>query len=182
MQPFLDMEFMRGFEEGKQAGFEKKVLAYENQIEFLKTLIRGLTKEENAMKVDVRKLYEEEKDDLWFMVSDYQPMINAFGNVAVQVDDDSYQGDTFVLYDNDGRIGILFFGWGSCTGCDALQGCRNIDEVQELCDDLQRDIRWFDSKAEALKWAQEKDWETEWTWHESKGREFVQKITEYLSK
>ena len=38
--------FKRGFEEGKQAGWDKRVLAYENEIKFLKTVIRGLTKEE----------------------------------------------------------------------------------------------------------------------------------------
>jgi hypothetical protein len=133
------------------------------------------------MNVDVRKLYNKD-EGLYFHISDYQPMIDAFGKVVVQVDDDDYQGDTRVLYDNDGRIGFLIFGWGSCCGCDALQACDTMDDVQELCDDLQRDIKWFDSKEEALKWAKEKDWETEWFWHEEEGREFVQKIIEYLSK
>ena len=38
--------FERGFEEGKKAGWDERVLAYENEIEFLKTIIRGLTKAE----------------------------------------------------------------------------------------------------------------------------------------
>ena len=133
------------------------------------------------MKIDVRKLYTED-EDRYFCVSDYQPMIDAFGNVVVQVDIGSYHGDTLVLYDNDGRIGFLVFGWGSCCGCDALQACINFDDVQELCDELQRDIKWFDSKAYALKWAKEKDWDTEWFLYEDEGKEFVQKIIEYLSK
>ena len=49
LKPILDKEckeaFKRGFEEGNQAGWDKRVLAYENEIEFLKTIIRGLTKE-----------------------------------------------------------------------------------------------------------------------------------------
>ena len=53
LKPILDKEckeaFHRGFEEGKQAGWDKRVLAYENEIEFLKTIIRGLTKEEIIM-------------------------------------------------------------------------------------------------------------------------------------
>ena len=36
--------FKRGFEEGQQAGWEKRILAYENEIKFLKDIIRGLTK------------------------------------------------------------------------------------------------------------------------------------------
>jgi hypothetical protein len=108
-------------------------------------------------------------------------MIDAFGKVAIQVDDDDYQGDTRVLYDNDGKIGFLIFGWGSCSGCDALQACVHFFEVQQLCDELQNDIKWFDSKEDALKWAKEKDWATEWFWHEEGGKEFVQKVIEYLS-
>lgn len=132
-------------------------------------------------KIDVRKLYPDATED-YFYVGDYQPMIDAFGNMVAQQEIGSYQGDTLVLYDNDGRIGFLVFGWGSCSGCDALQACDNIEEVQELCDDLQRRIEWFNSKEDALKWAKEKDWETEWFLYEEEGNEFVQKIIEYLSK
>ena len=50
LNPILKEEcnkaFKRGFEEGKQAGWDKRVLVYENEIEFLKNIIRGLTKEE----------------------------------------------------------------------------------------------------------------------------------------
>ena len=130
------------------------------------------------MKVDVRELYKGENPS-WLY--DYQPMIDAFGKVAIQVDDDAFQGDTRVLYDNDGKIGFLIFGWGSCSGCDALQACVTFYDVQELCDELQNDIKWFDSKEDALKWAKEKDWATEWFWHEEEGKEFVQKVIEYLS-
>lgn len=43
LKPILKEEFQRGFEEGKQAGWDKRILAYENEIEFLKNIIRGLT-------------------------------------------------------------------------------------------------------------------------------------------
>ena len=51
--------------------------------------------------IDVRTLYKEEEGNYgWY---DYQPMVEAFGNVVVQVDDDDYQGDTRVLYNNNGK-------------------------------------------------------------------------------
>lgn len=131
-------------------------------------------------RIDVRKLYDAE--DIWGGWSNYQPMIDAFGNVVVQVDDDDYQGDTRVIYDNDGRIGWLIFGWGSCGGCDALQACDDIDEVQELCDSLQNGIKWFDSKQEALSYFKNKDWETEWYWHEEETKRFVKEAIDYLSR
>lgn len=126
-------------------------------------------------RVDVTELYGKEK--YWY---DYQPMINAFGNVVVQVDDNDYQGDSRVLYDNDGRIGWLIFGWGSCSGCDALQACDTIDEVQKLCNELQDDIKWFDNKEEALLWVNGRDHEAEWYWHCDESRDFLQKVKDYL--
>jgi hypothetical protein len=134
------------------------------------------------MKVDVRELYKDTDQKYYFSVYDYQPMIDAFGKVAIQVEDNDYQGDTRVLYDNDGKIGFLVFGWGSCSGCDALQACSNYDEVQELCDELQNKIQWFASKEEALAWAKEKDWEIEFYWHEEETKEFVREIIKYLEK
>lgn len=134
-----------------------------------------------ANRIDVNKLYTLD-EEWWFCISDYQPMIDAFGNVVVQVNDNDYQGDTRVLYDNDGRIGFLIFGWGSCSGCDALQACENMGEVQQLCDSLQDSIKWFDSKEDALRWAKEKDWAAEWYWHEEEGKKFIREMTDYLSK
>ena len=107
-------------------------------------------------------------------------MIDAFGEVAIQVEDGDYSGDTRVLYDNDGRIGHLIFGWGSCSGCDALQGCNTVEDVQELCNDLENSIRWFDTKEEAIEWFENHDWEGDWTYHDDNTKEYVQKVLEYL--
>ena len=128
--------------------------------------------------VDVKKLYPYFKEGCG--VCDYTPIVEAFGNVAVRVDDDGYQGDTWVLYDNDGKIGYLIFGWGSCTYCDALQGCDTIEEVQELCNKLENDIRWFDTAEEALKWFNKYDWEGDWSWHCDEGKLFVREAIGYL--
>ena len=57
LKPILDKEckeaFKRGFEEGKQAGWDKRVLAYENEIECLKILLGLPTKEEKTIKHQV---------------------------------------------------------------------------------------------------------------------------------
>lgn len=129
------------------------------------------------MKIDVRELYPE--DECYW--SDYQPMLDAFGNIAVQVDDDDYQGDSRVLYDINGKIGFLRFGWGSCSGCDALQACDSLEEVQELCDSLQGQIKRFDNKQHALEWFMQHDWYGDYDWREDETAEFVKKCIEYLS-
>lgn len=128
--------------------------------------------------VDVKKLYPDFEKR--YGEGDYDPMVEAFGNVAVRVDDDAYQGDTQVLYNNDGKIGYLIFGWGSCCCCDALQSCNSIEEVQELCNELENDILWFDTAEEALKWFNEHDWLGDWSWYTDEGKQFVHEAITYL--
>ena len=94
-----------------------------------------------------KELYEDK--GYWY---DYQPMLEEFGEILVQVDEDNYQGDSYLLYKRDNQYGFLIFGWGSCSGCDALQSCDNIDEVQELMNQLYSDIKWFDSLEEVKKY------------------------------
>lgn len=94
-----------------------------------------------------KELYKDK--GYWY---DYQPMLEEFGEILVQVDEDSYQGDSYLLYKRDNQYGFLIFGWGSCSGCDALQSCDNIDEVQELMNQLYSDIKWFDSLEKVKKY------------------------------
>jgi hypothetical protein len=89
----------------------------------------------------------------------YQPIIDALGTAVVQVDDDDYQGDTRVIFKKGKEYGYLKFGWGSCSGCDALQACDSIEEVQKLVDELQEQVKWFDSLEELQKFFRTHDWE-----------------------
>ena len=129
------------------------------------------------------ELYPQEKNDLWntdIYESDYQPIVDAFGNIILQESDDDYQGSTWVLYQDNDKIGFLRFGWGSCSGCDALQACRSIEEIQELMDDLWQSIMWFETKAEALQFFVEHDWEGDWDYQVSESRQFIEKATQLL--
>ena len=131
------------------------------------------------MKVDVKEIYkDEDESDCW---SDYQPMLDAFGKIAIQIDDDDYQGDSRLLYDENGKIGVLIFGWGSCGGCDALLACDSLEEVQELCDSLQGAIKWFDDKKQALEYFTNHDWQGDYSWYQTETKEFINKCIEYLS-
>ena len=55
------------------------------------------------MKI-AKELYEE---GCWY---DYQPMLEEFGEILVQVDEDDYQGDSYLLYKKDNQYGFLVFG------------------------------------------------------------------------
>ena len=132
------------------------------------------------MSKSVREIYG--KNELESCIYNYQPMIDSFGQPIIQIDDDGYSGDTRVFfYDNvEDRFGHLIFGWGSCSVCDALQGCINMDEVQELYNELENDIKWFKTKAEALEWFNTHDWEGNYYGHCEETKKYVDVVKEYL--
>ena len=96
----------------------------------------------------------------------YTPIINALGEVVCRVeipDCGGYHGDTQVLLHDkvSGRYGYFLFGWGSCSGCDALLRCKSYEEVDELIDSISQSIRWFDDETEALRFFTEHDFTTD---------------------
>jgi len=107
------------------------------------------------------KTYEEmygKPDSGWFYPSGgYQQILDAIGEIVVQVDEDGYQGDTWVLYRRGDEFGYLQFGWGSCSGCDALQACDSPKEVEELGRDLENSVMWK-SREEMLRYFNDHDW------------------------
>ena len=132
---------------------------------------------------EAKEIYKDDigNDISWFCITDYQPMLEEFGNILIQVDDDDYSGDSRVLYEKSGKYGFLIFGWGSCSGCDALQAAKNINKIQELMDDLQNEIMWFSSIDDLKKYFIEKDWELEYCWHIKNTKEFINKVINYDS-
>ena len=130
--------------------------------------------------MDVRKLFPstdaEEPNRIPFM--SYDTIVEKFGTVVASTEDDGYQGSSYyVLKDeSDGRYGYLTFGWGSCSGCDALQGCHSYDELQELVDSLGASVRWFPTKNALKAWAKDFDWGGEWCANEAACKEIQEKI------
>lgn len=93
----------------------------------------------------------------------YTPILQSLGEIICRIDIPDiggYNGDTQVLFREvkTGRYGYLMFGWGSCSGCDALLRCETYAEVDELIESTYNSIRWFDSIPEALKFFREHEW------------------------
>lgn len=125
-----------------------------------------------------RLLYPPDPEDgaYFWGWSDYTPMIDDFGEVLVQVESGDYQGDTTVLYRKDGKYGFLNFGWGSCTGCDALQACVSYAELQELIDDTEKSIAWFDTLQAAKDFVSSEERRASYYWHKEDYQEFVRQV------
>lgn len=124
----------------------------------------------------------DKQDGYWWGASSYQPMLESLGfEIALQIDDDDYQGDSRLLLRDGEKVGYLNFGWGSCSGCDALQACDSIKEVENLRQSLFDSIRWFDGPRDALKFFVEHDWEGDYSWYDEEQKQFVAAAVELLA-
>lgn len=130
------------------------------------------------------ELFSEEygEDKLRWEICNYTPILEQFGEILIRVDEQDYQGDSFLIYKKDGAYGYLCFGWGSCSGCDRLQGCSTIHEVQELMDSLYNDILWFNSLGELKDYFAQKDWTLEYSWHLKEFKDFLFQVEKLEDK
>ena len=126
----------------------------------------------------LKRLYKEPDNFEWY---GYQPLLSSFGTIAIQIEDHGWQGDSRILYDEDGSIGFLMFGWGSCSGCDAFYACDTFKEAKKFRDTLCKSIKWFDSKKRALEWFKTHDWEGDYSGRDENTELFVKLCIEYLS-
>jgi hypothetical protein len=119
------------------------------------------------------------EDDFFYVPRDYTPIVRSFGKVLVRVDDEDYSGDTRVLLAQEGRYGVLNFGWGSCSGCDALLGCNSYEAVDRVIDALRAGIRWFDTLEEAQAYvADDENRQYDYSYHEENWQQFKSAVLE----
>jgi len=112
---------------------------------------------------------------------DYKPLLESMGHeIVLQVDDQDYQGDSRLLLKDGDRYGLLIFGWGSCSGCDALQACDTLRQVDGLRRELYDSIIWKDSAAGMLSFIRDRDWLAQYSWHADETKEFVAKAVTML--
>jgi hypothetical protein len=101
--------------------------------------------------------------------SGYEDLIEKRGKVKIiaSASDEDYQGDTLLLVQGKKGFGLLIFGWGSCSGCDAYEAADYGDDankqLKELGDELVQGIQWFDTIEAAEDYITTgKDWEGTW--------------------
>jgi len=118
-----------------------------------------------------------------YVDTSYRDIVDNFGHgVLLEVSDSGYHGDSRFLLQDGTRIGWLQFGWGSCSGCDALEACDSKAEFDELAAKLKSEVKWFESREEALKFFSEHDWEADYSWHEEEQQHFVSTVRQLLSQ
>ena len=93
----------------------------------------------------------------------YDDLVGELGDIIHSVRESGWQGDTWYILQSGDRCGYLSVGWGSCSGCDALEGADTWEEVNELQDEFRGSIHWEDGPDGLLRWMQEHDWGGDYT-------------------
>jgi hypothetical protein len=132
--------------------------------------------------------WEELKSELlsmeYFEIHDYDELMECIdGDIVDHAYENNYQGDAWFMFKNNNMYGYLVFGWGSCSGCDELQGCSNVDDVEKLLISLDMSIIWK-TKEEMLEYFKTKDWTLEFYYGniDSYFNKFKDRVIAYLEK
>ena len=125
-------------------------------------------------------LYGPYEEDDYFCYSNYDPIVKHFGDILVENHDSDYQGDSRYLIQASGKIGFLVIGWGSCSGCDALQACSNDRDLRELVDSLWNQVKWFDTIEQAKAYLNdEEEREGSYYSHTTNWKNFISEVNSY---
>lgn len=128
------------------------------------------------------KEVEDLREGSSYCYTDYSSLIDSFElEIIIEEHNGGYQGDSYYLFKNpEGSLGILIFGWGSCSGCDALEACDTKEEIYSLRDELYDDIHWEPTKEQMTQYVKDKHWEGDFMWHQDEGRTFISRIKKEL--
>lgn len=72
----------------------------------------------------------------------YDSMVASAGTIVKDWNIGDYQGDFVYLLKNEDKFGFVVVGYGSCSGCDALENCSNQEQVDQLKESIINDIFW----------------------------------------
>lgn len=111
---------------------------------------------------------------------DYKDMINSwpYENLYLKYVGD-YQGDVVLLLKNGDDYGFFTIGYGSCSGCDALEACNTREERVSLALDFKRNIKWRD-KVNLINYLKQENLEHEWFWYDEDMRAAINEVIELL--
>lgn len=90
-----------------------------------------------------------------------------------------YQGDYVYLLKNGDKYAFTVIGYGSCSGCDALEGCGNDEEFNELKDAIVSGIVWG-AKQDVYDYVNNQE-ANRWYFHEEDWVEIRKEILDLLS-
>lgn len=111
----------------------------------------------------------------------YDDMVDSWGYESLATDFiGDYQGDIFYLLKNNDEYSILDIGYGSCSGCDALEACDTREDRIELAESIKSSMKWF-SKKDLLDHLNVEYLETQYFYYQTDAKEIIEKYKGILN-
>lgn len=127
----------------------------------------------------IKEAFGPTDKDYYYRSEDYQDLIGLFcDEIVIEASDNDYQGDTYAILRRGTEYGYLEFGWGSCSGCDALEACDSDEEMADLANQLAASVVWQKDRAALREWIAGRDWKGGYAWHVEGFNEFAVKVRE----
>lgn len=118
--------------------------------------------------------------EYFYPTESYGDLVEKNAEILVESTLGSWQGDMLFLLRSGDQFGFLVVGFGSCSYCDALEGCESQEEVDNLAQSLYDGIKWFDSLEEAKNYIADQDERNlSWYAHDGGWPEFLEKVKTY---
>lgn len=141
-------------------------------------------------KMTVAEMYEAEiataawRRSSWTPENGYLALATIGGEEVIDsADIGDYQGDCLALL-RDPETGLYAFvewGYGSCSGCDTLQGAEgNLPEIQAIADDLHPMGEAWKSAPDMLTWFMDRDWAAHYYGKDTECVQFVARVISTL--
>ena len=117
-----------------------------------------------------------------FQCPSYEQLVASLGlETLLREADDGYSGSTYMIVrepDTD-RVGFLTFSWGSCSGCDDVEGANTYEDAENIRAGLRDEINWAESRAALRAWIDTAAWDDAHRWGDA-GAVFKAKALEML--
>lgn len=95
----------------------------------------------------------------------YEELITSAGiEILCDMSIGSYSRDSLLIVKRKNLFGFLTFGWGSCSGCDALKACHSFESLNKLRNTLYNSIIWK-TGPELVEYLNIKDWAGEFYYY-----------------
>jgi len=120
--------------------------------------------------IPVAPLNVEQDDDNWYGLTingeypSYDLLIKSvsdFVTWTVIAGNEDYQGDYYAFgEDQKGNYYYVTTGYGSCSGCDELEACQTVEDLEKLRADIRRGVARFDSIETFVNHFKEDEWQS----------------------
>lgn len=130
----------------------------------------------------MKELNEKDFDTSYgfYFKGGYNELVESTGvSILTSEDIGDYQGTSYWLVEENGRIGYLSYGYGSCSGCDSLQACSTRQDVEDLRSDMHNSIHWEGSKEDMIQYLESFDL-SKMYWSADEYKQVRDKFVSYL--